>query len=327
MHDKAAPYLNCFPVFCTADPQELRAAMLEMYGALGVEYPSTVEDFYGCGNHLPLGGVAFSYCAYGAPVRVRFPKADFARQQFGLTGRASTLVGGKMFETRPDQSCIISSDTDVTVDFGASFEQIVLRIDEGMLGRKLTALIGVPPSGRLEFSVAENAGSRHAQEFRELVLAFVRLFSTVGADFPTAVLDEIQQTIVVSFLSVNRHNYSRLLEADPKESAPWQVKRIEEYIEANWNDPITIERLAAITNTSARSIFKAFKKSRGYSPIGFAKQIRLKQARARLLFGDARTTVTAVALACGFANLGHFAKDYQRAFGELPSATLARGKR
>jgi hypothetical protein len=28
-----------------------------------------------------------------------------------------------------------------------------------------------------------------------------------------------------------------------------------------------------------------------------------------------------------FANLGHFAKDYQRAFGELPSATLARGKR
>jgi AraC-like DNA-binding protein len=327
MHDKAAGYLNRFPVFRTADPEEMRAAMLETYGALDVEYPDTVEGFYGCGNLLRLGSVAFSYCSYGAPVRVRFPAADFVRQQFGLHGHSLALVGGKIVESRPDQSCVVSSGTDVTVDFGRSFEQLVVRVDERALEHKLTALIGAPPPGRLEFSVSEKAGIRHAQEFRELVLAFVNLFSTVGADFPAAVLDEIQQTIVVSFLSVNRHNYSRLLDAEPKETAPWQVKRVEEYIETHWNDPLTIERLAAVADTSARSIFKAFKRSRGYSPIGFAKQIRLKHARARLLFGDASTTVTAVALACGFANLGHFAKDYQRAFGELPSATLARGKR
>ena len=38
------------------------------------------------------------------------------------------------------------------------------------------------------------------------------------------------------------------------------------------------------------------------------------------------TTVTAVGLACGFINLGHFARYYQAEFGELPSETLARAK-
>jgi len=34
--------------------------------------------------------------------------------------------------------------------------------------------------------------------------------------------------------------------------------------------------------------------------------------------------VTAVAFACGFGNLGHFARDYREVFGERPSMTLAR---
>jgi transcriptional regulator GlxA family with amidase domain len=33
-------------------------------------------------------------------------------------------------------------------------------------------------------------------------------------------------------------------------------------------------------------------------------------------------TVTSVAYACGFSNLGRFAKYYHAAFGEHPSATL-----
>jgi AraC-like DNA-binding protein len=55
----------------------------------------------------------------------------------------------------------------------------------------------------------------------------------------------------------------------------------------------------------------------------FAKLIRLRRARELLLKFDSRQSVTAVAFACGFSNLGHFARDYRAAFDELPSATLA----
>jgi transcriptional regulator GlxA family with amidase domain len=42
---------------------------------------------------------------------------------------------------------------------------------------------------------------------------------------------------------------------------------------------------------------------------------------------DAETSVTKVAFACGFGNLGHFARDYRKAFGERPSETLAQAMR
>jgi len=37
-------------------------------------------------------------------------------------------------------------------------------------------------------------------------------------------------------------------------------------------------------------------------------------------------SVTAIALLCGFSNLGHFASAYRTRFGELPSQTLHRSR-
>ena len=61
--------------------------------------------------------------------------------------------------------------------------------------------------------------------------------------------------------------------------------------------------------------------------MAFVKQVRLRHAQDMLLNPDANTSVTGVAFACGFQNLGHFARDYRQTFGELPSATLGRSKR
>lgn len=56
----------------------------------------------------------------------------------------------------------------------------------------------------------------------------------------------------------------------------------------------------------------------------FVKKVRLERARSLLSRPDGITTVTGVVLACGFSNLGHFARDYRNMFGELPSKTLRR---
>ena len=100
------------------------------------------------------------------------------------------------------------------------------------------------------------------------------------------------------------------------------VRRTEEFIEANWDRVIDLDELVQLTGVSTRTLSRAFRSHRGYSPREFAKQVRLKHAKRML--GDAipGTSVTAVAFACGFGNLGHFARDYREAFGELPSETL-----
>jgi transcriptional regulator GlxA family with amidase domain len=77
---------------------------------------------------------------------------------------------------------------------------------------------------------------------------------------------------------------------------------------------------------SARSIFHFFKASGGYGPMVFVKQFRLRHARRMLMMPDKTTSVTNVAFDCGFTNLGDFAKDYGKCYGELPYETLNRTK-
>jgi transcriptional regulator GlxA family with amidase domain len=140
------------------------------------------------------------------------------------------------------------------------------------------------------------------------------------------VVAQLEQAILVAFLCGTGHNYSRLLDGRPKKSAPWQVRRVEEYIEAHWDQPVSIEGLAVVANASARSIFQSFRECRGYSPMNFLKQTRLRHARETLVKPVSNTSVTSVSFACGFGNLGRFANDYQNVFGETPSETLNRSR-
>jgi len=330
MHEATAAkrtYLDQFPAFRGTDPEEVRNDLSRAYGAQILDSHLDADGFRAIGNHVQLQSVGLSYCSFGAPVQVHFPAANFVRQQFQLRGYGATAIGNKKVAVKPDQSCVISEQTDVVVDFCQSFEQLVLRVDAHTLQRKLTALIGSKPASPLQFESSANLNDRNVENLRQLTLHFANLLSATRVGLPRLVMEELQQSIVMAFICCNRHNFSQLLDEEPKESAPWQVKRVEDYIEARWSSPITIEKLTTITNTSARSIFKAFKNSREYTPMEFAKQVRLKHARAMFLLPQSNTAVSGVALACGFSNLGHFAKDYRQAFGELPSVTLSRGRR
>jgi transcriptional regulator GlxA family with amidase domain len=92
-------------------------------------------------------------------------------------------------------------------------------------------------------------------------------------------------------------------------------------------EPIRIEDLVELTGTSARSIYRAFRESRGYSPMQFAKLRRLERARRLLLESSPGQSVTSIALACGFTELSHFTRAFSQTFGEPPSAILARRER
>jgi len=56
------------------------------------------------------------------------------------------------------------------------------------------------------------------------------------------------------------------------------------------------------------------------------ERVRLDQANRLLLAANGPVSVIDIAMTCGFASLGHFARRYREKFGELPSATIARGR-
>ena len=73
---------------------------------------------------------------------------------------------------------------------------------------------------------------------------------------------------------------------------------------------------------SAASFHRHFKAVTGVSPIQYQKQMRLQEARRRLLAeaGD----VASVAFGVGYESASQFTREYARAFGLSPARDAAR---
>ena len=325
--DRSVRLLSRAPVIRTDDPEAMEHALLTVYGASGFAV-SNADNFEGVGNYLQLASIGLGFCAYGgAKSVVEFPESDFARLQIGLKGSAATILNGTAIAITERQSCIVPPGESITIVFEPGYEQLILRINTAALEKTLTTLLGAKPVGVLKFDPIAATLQPNALVLRDLVMFLANQLSSTAAELPRAVLLELEQALIVSFLSAHRHNFSELLEGTGKEVAPRIVRLAEEYIESSWDRAITIEELASQTNASIRALYAAFKKSRGYSPMTFAKMVRLRRARQMLLEPDQRTSVSVVAFKCGFGNLGHFARDFRETFGELPSETLSRTRR
>jgi AraC-like DNA-binding protein len=88
------------------------------------------------------------------------------------------------------------------------------------------------------------------------------------------------------------------------------------------DEPIELDTLAAVAGVRPRTLEAHFKAYLGTTPLGWVRRMRLARARQQLLAGDEQASVTGIALANGFGELGRFAAQYRRQFGELPSQTL-----
>ena len=310
----------------TSDPEEFKECLVREYGAAGLVVPNA-RGLQTRGNFLQMGDIALGFSACGASAIVSFDECDFARMQIALAGRASTTSAGVATEIDAQQACVTSPGRAAVLEYGDGFEHIVLRLQATALKRKLAALLGASPNAMITFDPVIKASQQHMGGLRQLLSFLARQIDTESAALPASVLQELEQAVIVAFLHATQHTFSSFLERNSQDTTPSHVRRVEEYIHANWQEAVTIERLVEVTGVSARAIFRAFQQNRGYSPMIFAKKIRLQHAQEFLKAPDTRTSVTGIAFACGFANLGHFAKDYRTMFGELPSETLTRAKR
>ncbi len=313
--------LDAFPVIRSRNIEEVRLAIIRSYDARHLNLLCDSEEFEFRANHWQSQNIGLSYLS-GAPFQLEFPTANFFRQAF-VRGGAEIKFGGIERQVTGDQeTCVLPPGASATVAFVPGFEHFGLKIKADYLLSKLGALIGATPSRRLEFDQTTRSDAAAMAHLQRMLTFFAAELDTITPDL---VIEELEQALTVSFICCNRHNYAALLENRARPVASWQVRRAEEYIEANWDRPIAIEDLVRVTSASARSIFHQFKKHRGQSPMAFLKQVRL--LRARNMLERANLSVTDTAFACGFSNLGHFARDYFKRFGERPSDTIKRSKR
>jgi PAS domain S-box-containing protein len=160
-------------------------------------------------------------------------------------------------------------------------------------------------------------GNVHAQEYRIVrpdgKIRWLRAMASCVLDGTGDVVELVGATLDVTELKVQTQ--STVIDR--------KLLAMTQFIEENWDKKFKVEDIANRFGISSRKVFRHFA-SRGTTLMDHVKDMRLQRVRQKLVVPAPDTTVTGVSLACGFNNLGHFARDYRRKFGELPSETLRR---
>lgn len=325
MQHRTNPLSN-YPVMDSSDPELVRDRLFGFYGASHFDIARQKNEFAVRANHLQIGGLGLSYCDYANDVSVGFGEETFVRQIFNLKGEGQYTIDGKSAEiSRGRWTPVLPASAPLRLDFKSHYCQFVLRIELSALQRYLGILIGRPVSHDLVFDQTE-VRNPAMEALRRRVFDFANDFNTRGAFFSDLAAAEVERMVIMKFLMCHRHSYTDFLLREPLPAGSSAVRKVEEFIAANWDKPLDIEKMATLAQVSARSLFRQFKKDRGCTPAEFAKSIRLSRARDMLQRCDEGTSVVQIALKCGFQNPGHFARDFRLAFGELPSETLKRSR-
>lgn len=100
--------------------------------------------------------------------------------------------------------------------------------------------------------------------------------------------------------------------------APWQVKKVKQYIDDRISHGIPLDELAQQVRLSTSYFSAAFKTTFGVPPHNYVVSCRVEHAKQRMLSTNA--PLCEIALDCGLADQSHLSRVFRRVTGTTPSA-------
>ena len=94
------------------------------------------------------------------------------------------------------------------------------------------------------------------------------------------------------------------------------------HLRERYAEPVRIEDLAELAGMSATSLHRHFKAVTSMTPLEYQKQVRLQEARNRLL-SEGRD-IAGIGFSVGYDSPSQFSREYSRQFGQPPGRDLAR---
>ncbi len=152
----------------------------------------------------------------------------------------------------------------------------------------------------------------------DALLRFVRLVDT-PADVPLLAPMIERELLYRALQSEHGRVLRQFAHSDSRLS---QIHRATKWIRAHLAEPISVEALAAIASMSVSSFHRHFKAVTGLSPLAYHKQMRLREARRRLVAEPG--AVASVAFSVGYESASQFSREYTRQFGLPPARDAAR---
>jgi AraC family transcriptional regulator len=100
--------------------------------------------------------------------------------------------------------------------------------------------------------------------------------------------------------------------------APWQIRRVTEYLSAHLADDVQLHTVCDLVKLSRSYFSRAFKISTGLAPHQWLLQARIAKAKQLLL--ESSLPLAQIAVDIGFADQAHFTRTFGRATGQSPRA-------
>jgi AraC-like DNA-binding protein len=313
-------------VFRTRDLDQARTYLSGVFAEHGVSYLPRQHLLDFRHREAKLGSIALNSLSWGAGVMVTAPLLpDFYLLQFALAGECELWQGGRHNVLRERSVSVINPGQAFRKMWTPRARQLLVRIDRRLVDREVRAWTGGDVGGGIEFEMpiddVANVGT---------LALYVRMICddlrNEASDLShPLVADRVASGLAALLLTSMPNNKQRAIEAASESTAPFFVRRVEQFIEGHARDAIALVDLITVAGVSTRALQTGFRRFRNTTPMAYLRAIRLELARRELTnAGRPGLSVAAVANSVGFGHLGRFARDYQARFGELPSDTLRR---
>ena len=282
-------------------------------------------------NHVRFTGLEVTVLSYGDALEVDLP-ADSGESlvlQLVLTGLAHTYVdGGEPVGQSRASAHLAPSSLPLRIRCQRNCRHFLVRMDRGVLEqaadgfRQRLSL----PDPRAELSLA-TPGGRALRRYLSYVTGEIGVDRC--RDLTRHVARATEQSLLAHVLAALETPESTRGGAHVSRGGVAEAlagaRRAADFIDAHLQDDIGLREIVSICGTSPRSLYRAFERLHGTSPIAYLRERRLEKAHAELVAADPRSVrVTDVALRWGFAHLSEFALRYRARYGCLPSQTLRR---
>ena len=136
--------------------------------------------------------------------------------------------------------------------------------------------------------------------------------------FDTEVDSLFADGIALAFHAHVVRAYGGVARVPPRTSglAPWQVRRVCDWMEANLAASMTLSEIAALLDLSPSHFSRAFRHSVGIPAHRWLLEKRVERARA--LLREPGRPLGEIASECGFADQSHFTRVFRRVVGQPP---------
>ncbi|HEY0464759.1 MAG TPA: AraC family transcriptional regulator [Polyangiaceae bacterium] len=244
---------------------------------------------------------------------------------FTVQGIKHMSVGERQLDHRPGTFLLASVDVPVVcavTDCGPErpYLGLAIKLDAAAVA---ALLLELPPGPERVFDATQEElePMTISPTTRAMADALLRFVSLVEAPDDAPLLGPMIERELLYRVLQSEHGRV-LRQAARADSRLSQIQRAVKWIRGHLAEPLPVETLAGVAAMSVSSFHRHFKAVTGLSPLAYHKQMRLQEARRRLLVEPG--AVASVAFAVGYESVSQFSREYAREFGLPPARDAAR---